>query len=347
MANIKLQGNTKIQGKAFFNLQEETVPFSPDQITGLRGWYDYTYGVYNTNANDTTDDQYAYVSYWVYSSGNIQTPPQSLINGKKSYGGGSLRWENNAWTLTYLDTTGDDGDQYVTVTASGDTQYPWQANWFGTGNIVTRVTNANSVLATNNQTVAKWANKVGVLGNPNGGHMIQNTLNSQPIFRGDRLEFATDYLQTNFEADISAERTYYVVLKKPGTNCNILASSSSLGSSSRRNALIYSSSSDNYGLAQGGTAKYSSNSIPSDNNYRIVTASFNSVANGNIKINNETEESLSGFGNNFTSSPILYLGNTTTFTTNGVKEILFFEGAHTSQQKTQVINYLNAKYNLF
>ena len=53
---IKIQGNTKIQGNAMFGIEPEVIAFSPEQITGLKGWYDYTYGVYRTNANDATDD---------------------------------------------------------------------------------------------------------------------------------------------------------------------------------------------------------------------------------------------------------------------------------------------------
>jgi hypothetical protein len=161
MANIKLFGNTKIQGKAFFNIQEETVPFSPDQITGLRSWYDVAEGVYGTNGIDSTSDEYASVSFSENRSGTSQAiPDYSLFNGKKSYRSNSLRWENNAWTLTYeVGYSAEDGEYYNTITASGDTQYPWQANWSGSGNNVTKAATSYSTPASLNGTVVKWKNK--------------------------------------------------------------------------------------------------------------------------------------------------------------------------------------------
>ena len=178
---IKIQGNTKIQGNAMFGIEPEVIAFSPEQITGLKGWYDYTYGVYRTSGNDATDDQYALVSFSAvigletYGTVTIN-PNHNLINGKKNYGsnGGTyIRWENNLWTLTYESGRDEEvGSSYITITATGDTQYPWQANWTGTGNSVTRVATTNSIAATNNETVAKWANKVGNLADTYGGNMI-------------------------------------------------------------------------------------------------------------------------------------------------------------------------------
>jgi hypothetical protein len=166
------------------------ISFSPDQIAGLRSWYDFSYGVYRTNSNDATDDQYAGANFngtVAIGTPGVFTifPNFSLFNDKNGYGpdgdGNFLRWENNVWTLTYVSNKDEDvGNYYTIITASGNTQYPWQANWSGSGNNVTRVATTNSVLATNNQTVAKWRNKVENLGNRFGGHMVQDTLASQP-----------------------------------------------------------------------------------------------------------------------------------------------------------------------
>ena len=105
-----------------------------------------------------------------------------MFNGKKTYGSNSVRWQDNSWMLTYHSRNqevgrDEDGSAiyepvYSTIAASGDTQYPWQANWTGTGNSVTRVATTNSIAATNNETVAKWANKVGNLADTYGGNMI-------------------------------------------------------------------------------------------------------------------------------------------------------------------------------
>lgn len=359
---IKLQGNTKIYGKAMFGIEPEVIAFSPEQITGLKGWYDYTYGVYRTNENDAIDDEYAAVSFLVNGAETSFYYNYGLTNGKNSYGGANgdnyLRWENNLWTLTYISSIeGNEEDGFTnvhtTVTATGDTQYPWQANWTGTGNNVTRVATTNSILATNNQTVAKWANKVGNLGNIYEGNMIQDTLASQPFLRTSGVELNAKRLSALFGVAPTAQRTYYVVgnglSNSNGFNNPILASSSSTFPSSFRNALISRNVSANqkYGLSQG-TAVSSSFSPAGGSTSQIICASFESAGSGKIKVNNQNEETLTGIGTNFSSaSDSLFLGSTSSTSILTAKEILFYEGAHTTEQKNQVITYLNAKYNLF
>jgi hypothetical protein len=355
MANIKLFGNTKIQGNVLINIQEEAVPFSPDQIAGLRGWYDANEGVYSSNGNDAVDDEYAYVSYWSYGSGNIQTAPQSLINGKKSYGGGSLRWENNAWILTYLSSTGDDGDQYDTTIASGDTQYPWQANWSGSNNAVTRVATVNSMPATVNQTVAKWKNKVGILANIYSGHLVQANYSNQPVLRANYgsgtkkgIEFTSDTMNGQFTESTSQQRTYYMVAANQNTlgATFVLAPHYTSGNSSRRSALVYNGT---YGLSQGGSAsgnKYSG--INMNGGSHIVCASFDAISTGKIRVKSpfgDSEVTLTGLATNWDNVySELYVGSGTQGATVNIFEILVYEGAHTTEQKNQVINYLTTKH---
>jgi hypothetical protein len=333
-------------------------PFSPTDIAGLKGWYDYTYGVYRTNANDTTDDQYANVSFGT-STGNVSYSPNlSLFGGKNFYGsngGNYLRYQNNVWRLNYVsgqqqDGVDEDGNPmygpaFTTIDASGDTQYPWQANWSGTSNNVTRVATTNSVLATNGQTVAKWANKAGNIGNIYGGNMIQDTLSRQPLLRSGYIELDSDQMSANFGNSITAQRTYYFV-GRADTNVSagrtILASSTS---SIFRNALIsrLAAGGSKFGLSQGTAAN---SSFDSDDSFSIVCASFETFGSGKIRANNQPEETLT-VGSNFSNSNSLVLGSTSASSFADVKEILFFEGAHTTEQKTQVINYLNAKHNVF
>jgi hypothetical protein len=85
---------------------------------------------------------------------------------------------------------------------------------------------------------------------------------------------------------------------------------------------------------------------------QIVCASFSSANNGKISLNNSSESSLTIIGNNFPSADgsnnnPLYLGSSEANSFINVKEILVFDSVHTTAQKTQVINYLNAKYNAF
>jgi hypothetical protein len=343
-----------------------TPSFSPTDIAGLVGWYDATEGVYNTNQNDATDDQYAPVSFTAVTglgsaSGVVSYSPNfDLLNGKNAYGSNGnnyLRWENNTWTLTYeIGRDEENGSDFRTITASGDTQYPWQANWSGTGNSITRNTTANSVLATNGQTVAKWKNKIQNLSNATGGHMIQTVLAQQPLLVGGYVSFYSHRLSANFGRATSAARTYYFVGRSAGnsnSNLPILASSSNTFTTQIRGGLIHKSFREipRYGLNQGTssntTAVYSTFE---GNEYRtdIICASFESAGSGKIKMNNLNEQTLNSIGNQFSSaSDYLFAGSTQFGNSFKAKEILFFEGAHTTEQKTQVINYLNAKYNLF
>lgn len=76
-----------------------------------------------------------------------------------------------------MEDYGEEGSGYsVPYTATGNTTYPWQATW--AGGTVTRTATTVDVPATNNQTVAKWTNKVA--GSPS---MDQTIASAQPLFR--------------------------------------------------------------------------------------------------------------------------------------------------------------------
>jgi hypothetical protein len=60
---------------------------------------------------------------------------------------------------------------------------------------------------------------------------------------------------------------------------------------------------------------------------QIICASFESAGYGKIKVDNQTEETLTAIGNNFVStSTSLYLGSTVSTSRLTVKEVLFFKG---------------------
>ena len=353
--------------------------FSPDQITGLRGWYDAAEGVYQSNGNDFVDDSTA--SFTLNSGAafgsttasiTINTSMGITINGKNDYlftvsyitGGaagvtGTVSWNGSAWVCNYNVPDQFDSEGELTMpaysgsfSATGNTTYPWQANW-GAGKSATRTATINSSSASVGQTIAKWKNKVKALSNPYGGHLIQISLGAQPILRNTSdtnkkyLEFDRKGTNnTSFTGITTAQRTYYIVAFNQGSSSSapVLASSVSTIPSARRIALSYNPLTGVYGLSQG-TNKFSAIEASFDH---IVCASFNSSATGKISVNNSSEETLTGIGSSFTASTSLYVGtNNGSGTLMNVKEILFFEGAHTTAQKTQVINYLNAKHNVF
>jgi hypothetical protein len=351
----------------------DTSLFSPDQITGLRGWYDAAEGTYQTNGNDFVDSTASFtlnsgVFGTVTAAITLNTSMGITVNGKNDYSfgnaytiNGTVNWNGSAWVCNYNvpDEFDPESGDLITpaysgsFSATGNTTYPWQANW-GAGKSATRTATTNSNNAVVGSTIPKWKNKAKALSNPYGGHLIQTSLGSQPILRNTSdtnkkyLEFnGKGTNNTSFTGITTAQRTYYIVAFNQAATVNapILASSAATLASSRRNALSYNSSTSVYGLSQG-TNKYSA--IATSINDHIVCASFNSSGTGKISVNNSSEETLTGIGTAFTASTNLYVGTSNgTGTAMNVKEILFFEGAHTTAQKTQVINYLNAKHNVF
>jgi len=121
---------------------------SPDEINGLVGWYDYTDGVYKTNGNDFTDEYASFTVSWVNGTASVQA---NQVNGRNSYvfsgsgNNGLIDWNGSNWTFTvtipasYDEETGDliTPELVETYNATGNTQYPWQANW-GEGKSATR-----------------------------------------------------------------------------------------------------------------------------------------------------------------------------------------------------------------
>jgi len=360
--------------------------------TNLVGWYDYTYGAYNTVGN-LVDDENA--STWTISMvsanpSNVWGYSKSTVNDRTSYNypadiysvsnssifysysiNGyyladiSMYWTGTNWRVEVTDIYSDSGEgkdlspnytpRSIYWDATGDTRYPWEANW-GTGNSVTRQATVSSTPATEGQTVTHWQNKVNRYNN-----FSQGTLASQPILSAGSIQLNTKWMSTNFNR--FATRTYYFVGNSRNTQNNTSRSILNFAwttatTSTLRHALITrnSSNAQRYGLSQGTTtaASIQSTYAPLSSwtgKPQIICASFSSANNGKISLNNSSESSLTGIGNNFPSADgsnnPLYLGSSEANSFINVKEILVFDSVHTTAQKTQVINYLNAKYNAF
>jgi len=361
--------------------------------TNLVGWYDYTYGAYNTVGNFVDDEN---ASTWTISMVpgplyNFQRS-KSTVNDRTSYNHPaniysvsnssifysysinaydladiSMYWTGTNWRVEVTDIYRDDGEGGKNLSpnytprsmywdATGDTRYPWEANW-GTGNSVTRQATVSSTPATEGQTVTHWQNKVN-----RNNNFAQSTLASQPILSAGSIQLNTKWMSTNFNQ--FATRTYYFVGNARNTQATSTRSilnfaGTTSTTSTMRHALITRNTSNvqRYGLSQGTTtaASIQSTYAPLSSwtgKPQIVCASFSSANNGKISLNNSSESSLTAIGNNFPSSDVngnnpLYLGSSEANSFINVKEILVFDSVHTTEQKTQVINYLNAKYNAF
>ena len=96
-------------------------------------------------------DSRAGISFDVNGNGDILSL-NGTQNGKNSYSGGDgdaysyqVFWTGTAWKGTFQYS--GDGDLYEETTATGNTQYPWQATGWTNGGSVTRVGTYNANLA--------------------------------------------------------------------------------------------------------------------------------------------------------------------------------------------------------
>jgi hypothetical protein len=276
----------------------------------------------------------------------------------------SLYWTGLNWRLSINSFyyTYDENTSYNTSytpnsiywDATGDTAYPWQANW-GSGKTL-NIPIDNSTKATQGQTISIWNGRVGPT-------LYQDTLALQPVLSADSIQFNTKWLVSTFSSQF-ATRTYYFVGNSRNTQNNTSRSilnyaGTTSTASTMRHALISrnSSNAQRYGLSQGTTtaASIQSTYAPLSSwtgKPQIVCASFSSANNGKISLNNSSESSLTAIGNNFPSTDVnghnlLFIGSSEANSFTNIKEILIYSTVHTTAQKTQVINYLNAKYNAF
>jgi hypothetical protein len=382
--------------------------------TNLVGWYDYTYGAFNSvdNANGfgTIDDNRSVAPSWLNIPYNASYPnrvqsftyitrSQTKVNGRASYSGWAnfgptagtdysqipfnqnlikagdyvywdfaeinLYWTGLNWRLSIngFYWVPDESDPVYNNSytpnsiywdATGDTAYPWQANW-GSGKTL-NIPIDNSTKATQGQTISIWNGRVGPT-------LFQDTLALQPVLSADSIQFNTKSMVSIFSSQF-ATRTYYFVGNARNTQNNtsrsILNSAGTTSTASTmRHALISrnSSNAQRYGLSQGTTtaASIQSTYAPLSSwtgKPQIVCASFSSANNGKISLNNSAESSLTAIGNNFPSTDVngqnlLFIGSSEANSFTNIKEILVYDTVHTTAQKTQVINYLNAKYNAF
>ena len=352
MANIKLFGNTKIQGKAFFDLSEsapEPTYSIEKSVSSVDEGASVTFTLTTTNVANGTS-----VPYTITGISAADITSGSLT--------GNFTVNNNSATVTITATadqltegaetatlTLDNVADFDSVTVNDTSLTPFSPDQItglrGWYDYTEGTYSEGGNVSQNSMNILRWENKVG-----NNGHLEQPTYSLQPIYRGDHIEFTADSMFANFGSNISAARTYYIILKKPtGFTSSILASIPGPPPSSRRNSLMYSSANGRYQLSQGTPVSTTSLYTDTFDRYLILSTSFNGVGTGRIRINDGSvvNDQITGLGNNFEASPILYLGATSGVLTTKVKEILFYEGAHTTDQIANVINYLNAKHQLY
>jgi hypothetical protein len=341
------------------------VPFAPTDIPNIRVWFDANEGAKSFAGNNFTDETRSIQLSGFPSSGdvnpnNVEIPKNTnQINGKNAYsqnlGGGefggsvAVNWSGSAWRISVIQNF-EEGFSETIYTATGNTAYPWQATW--ANGTVTPTATIVDILATDNQAVVKWDNRV-VAGKP----IFQFTLAQQPIYEtniyGKKvLSFDGDSISGPFAASASwdSQHSVYCVatsLNGPNSFNSAFAIQASSNAANRRGALGCTLGGDELAFTNG-TQKNSTLSTSTATfavwSYRFTT-SGGSVALGK----NKTFESLTGAGSGPMPSNSFMVGSaggSNTYITTKIGEVIGYSGNHNETTANRIIDYLAAKWGI-
>jgi hypothetical protein len=349
-----------------YNINTNPVSFAPDSLPELKLWADAEGEVYNFIGNDFTDETanittagFALVADGVdpnanfYVSGelNNRNTYSSSLNGGDVGGRGDISWNGSNWVLEIQDYAPDDPPSYYYVNATGDTQYPWNANW-GAGKTITRDPTTNTIVATDGMTVTQWNNKV-----VGKGDLRQDDINLQPIYKSNfngkpAIFFNGDVLHAgNF--GFSNQYSYYLVtsdsLSGSGSS---LAGAIRLGTSASTIRGVFGANNTFIG-ASNGTSRISTISNASGTGGRVWSARFNVSNSGQAIVgSNKNYQQLSSVGtsNAGIHGSTITLGalNSTGGTpiTSHFREVLVYRTFHTEAIASKIVDYLAAKWGI-
>lgn len=342
--------------------------FLPTNLSNLLVWLDAGEGVLNIEGNNLTDSNRTFTLSGFPTSpaggsvNGLATPTGSIQNGRNSYnvpwsgnpdgGYASMYWNINNWYLEATEFDGENTNNYV-YTASGNTTYPWQATW--TDGTLTPTATTVDVPATDNQTVAKWVNKVGIRS------LTQDTLGLQPQFRNlgngnVYVRFNTDYLfgeNVAPQPDWGSSWSYYVVstpmtaVGQSGTIPRYVLGHS--GGAFARGG--FGSTSSSLAIRNGSSSLFTTPTVTSGltenpNATYVFSARVSSVGfylgNNSTFVARSTSVSSS-------NQRTLYLGtlggsSSDSIVSGNIKEVLAYQQTHTDQEANLVIGYLAQKW---
>ena len=342
-----------------------SIPFAPTDLPNLELWLDANGGVNNALGNYFTDETRGFelagfplsndvdpnsASYYVYGETNGRTRYQSNNLSGGDYGGqGSVFWNGSAWQLQ-VEIYYEEGSSFaLNSTATGDTEYPWQATW-PAGTTVNPQATTVDVPATNNETVEQWNNKVS--GKPN---LSQDTEGSRPIFKSNvngrkAVSFNGDALYNYNFSTFGVQYSYYLVANTLGGSGSgsdlrtaIKLGTSTLVSRGRLGATITTIAASN------GTLKNST--INKTSSGCVWSARFN-VSIGQVTVgSNLTSEILTGIGTSSAVQSTIVIGALDTSGSSApivsdFSEVLVYKAYHDEVTANQVINYLIQKWNI-
>jgi hypothetical protein len=345
--------------------------FTPYSVPGLKSWFDARFGVYSTLA---IPDSSATVNGTGFPNNFSNTNGEVDTNGVFGYvlrpGSGrtfGVAKINNKWVYVSADSNynDEDGTTYApfvpvspAIEAVGDTGYPWQATWPSEIS-VTRNGTTTGTLATSNQKVVRWENRLNT-----DEAFVQATLSRQPAFLNKEIYFnGVNILQYvhSFPDFMFQPIQYYVGLR------NISATSSPGGTIIRAGATSTSSFNHRFAariLMSGQIAVNHSNSFYentgityTDNagmNNRVYSFEFRSGFFARVFTDIYTmypQDYYVGVESSLTSR--FLLGGSGTGVTAGsmqgitgnISQVLIYQSTHTSEQRAKIMKYLRDNIN--
>jgi hypothetical protein len=371
MANIKLQGNTKIQGKAFFDLSESapipTYTVTADNHGNINEGTTVTFTLNTTNVPNGTLVPYTItgINQEDLSSGsvtgnftvsnNTATTSITLANDLLTEGDETLRLAlDNGYNIFY----GFSSYPVGVIDSSRGFLPEDLGNLIAHWDYRTGVGNDGNTLAATGDTVKQWITRAG----SESRTIFQSTLSLQPtVLEDGGLYFNNKTLGSNsiFSelVGINGPLTYYIVGKNFSANSTDVPIVK-VGNGTSASTYRFSFSSDSFGTLRmsNGTARMS-DIIPnnnSDDRPVIISADFNN-GNGNIykgtnvgTIQSQAVANI-GTGLNSANSPTAFtLGgryftsNTQTLTNTTIYHVLVYTAIHTNSERLQVMNYLKS-----
>lgn len=344
--------------------------FTPYSVPNLRAWFDARFGVYSALAipdSSATVNGTGFPVNFSNVGGVVHNGVfgyiQRLTFGK-AYGVAKI---NNKWVYAsiYSNYSDDDGTTYgdfipeSPAIEADATEYPWQATW-PSGISITRNGTATGTLATYNQKVVRWENRLNT-----SEAFSQPNISSQPSLLLNQVYFdgnqSLQYIPQNTQSIQWNSITYYLVfrqidtLSSPGGTI-IRASSSTTSRSLHRFAVQISPVPSNRILVNHSNTNYLDSGVTYvDNagmNNRIYSIEFeNTGSRIYAKVYNNiyaTPNSID-VGTLATLQTRFLLGASTLTGSQSIygsfSHVLIYYNKHTEEQRVKIMKYLRDNIN--
>jgi len=352
------------------NLLTVSPKFSPADIPDLELWLDANEGVVNIAGNDFTDETRSielagFIGVGGANPNGTFIRQDFLTNGRYPYQGGSsnpefggsniVRWNGSNWELFVVSYVNDDAFQQVTYQSTGGTDYPWQATW--TDGTVSPTATTVDTLASDNQTVQKWNNRIN--GKP---ALNQSTVNSRPVYKTNvfgrkAVYFNGKALWNSGFSTFGQQYSYYLVSTSllGSSSTTILHSAIKLGTSpfpSTMRAVFGSTSAKVNFQNSSSLASYFGTVSRTVNNDAAIFSLFADLSNSDVEIARNLSRTALINSNTLTANTNIILigaanttGNSRQIDSN-FSEVLVYKARHNTETSDKIINYLIAKWNI-